>query len=126
MVPGFIFLIVCYSIYMLFKNFTDYWLKKAIIRSGKFENTDFLTQKVSSETGENKEVNRYPTLKWGLVAFFGGLGLIIIDQSGPGIYDRGAYHHYSQNSLLPFGIEMVCISLGFLIYFFIVNFIKKK
>lgn len=126
MVPGFIFTIVCYSIYMLFKNFTDYWLKKAIIRSGKFENTDFLTKKVSSESAGNSEVNKYPTLKWGLVAFFGGLGLILIEQNSPGRSNWEAYHNYSENSLLPYGIEIVCISLGFLIYFFIVNFIKKK
>jgi len=31
-----------------------------------------------------------------------------------------------RDSMLPFGIELVSISMGFIIYFLIVNFSKKK
>jgi hypothetical protein len=31
-----------------------------------------------------------------------------------------------ENSLLPLGIEMVAFSFGFILYFLIMNFFKKK
>lgn len=118
--------IIFYTIYMVLKNFTDFSLKKSIIRSGHFDNAGILDQKISSANVENREVNKYPSLKWGLIAFFGGIGLILIDQMSPGNKSYGVQENYMENSLLPFGIELVCISLGFIIYFLIVNFSKKK
>jgi hypothetical protein len=118
--------IVFYAIYMVLKNFTDYSLKKMIIKSGHVDNAAILDQQVSSANSESREINRYPSLKWGLVAFFAGMGLICIDQMGPSTDNVNAHYHFMENSLLPLGIEMVCISLGFIIYFLIVNFIKKK
>ena len=117
---------VFFAIYEVLKNFTDFLLKRMIIKRGHFENAGILEQKVSSAPVENQEVNRYPSLKWGLVAFFGGLGFILIDQMGPGSSDMGTYSNYMDRSMLPFGIELVSISLGFIIYFLIVNFSKKK
>jgi hypothetical protein len=118
--------VVFYAIYQVLKNFTDFLLKRMIIKRGHFENAGILEQKVSSATNENQEVNRYPSLKWGLVAFFGGIGFIFIDQLGPGLRDPDHYRSFMQDSMLPFGIELVSISLGFIIYFLIVNFSKKK
>ena len=122
----FIASVIFFAIYHVLKNFTDFLLKRMIIKTGHFENAGILEQKVSSVTTENQEVNRYPSLKWGLVAFFGGIGFIFIDQLGPGSNDMGNYSNYMDRSMLPFGIELVSISLGFIIYFLIVNFSKKK
>ena len=44
----------------------------------------------------------------------------------PSASNEDIYRNFMQNSLLPFGIELVCISLGFISYFLIVNFSKKK
>lgn len=54
------------------------------------------------------EGNRQSALKWGMVVLFGGLGLILL-----------SFVPYDYNSPLPFGIEAVMISSGFLVYYFI-------
>ena len=122
--------VVFYAIYSVLKNFTDFLLKRKIIKAGHFENAGILEQKVASVATENQEANKYPSLKWGLVAFFAGIGFLIIDQMSPGLsngnYCESSHNNYMEHSLLPFGIELVSISLGFIVYFLIVTFMKKK
>ena len=118
--------VVFFAIYQILKNFTDFLLRRKIIRAGHFEKAEIWDQKVASVTVENREANKYPSLKWGLVAFFGGLGFILIDQMSPGITNQDSYNSFMHDSMLPFGIELVSISMGFIIYFLIVNFSKKK
>ena len=57
----------------------------------------------------NNSINtlKFDTLKWGLILLFGGIGLIILQ-----------YIPYNDNSTLPFGVEAVCLALGFLAYYF--------
>ena len=113
--------VVFFAIFQILKSFTDFLLKRKIIKAGHFENAGILEQKVASSITENQEANKYPSLKWGLVAFFAGVGFIIIHQLSPG------YNNFDfMDSMLPFGIELVSISLGFITYFLIVNFSKKK
>lgn len=118
--------VVFYAIYQVLKNFTDFLLKRKIIKAGYFENAGILDQKVASADAENDEVNKYPSLKWGLVAFFAGIGFIIINQMSPSLDNQDNYRHFMENSMLPFGIELVAISMGFISYFLIVNFSKRK
>lgn len=118
--------VVFYAIYQILKNFTDFLLKRKIIKAGHFENAGILDQKVASAVAENDEVNKYPSLKWGLVAFFAGIGFIIINQLSPSLNNEDNYRHFMENSMLPFGIELVAISMGFISYFLIVNFSKRK
>lgn len=118
--------VVFYAIYQIIKNFTDFLLRRKIIKAGHFENAGILDQKIASISPENQEANKYPSLKWGLVAFFAGIGFIIINQMSPSLSNRDNYNSFMENSTLPFGIELVSISLGFIIYFLIVNFSKKK
>ena len=87
---------------------------------------EFWSKKVASIAAENQEANKYPSLKWGLVAFFAGIGFIIINSMSPSLYNQDNYRNFTENSVLPFGIELVCISLGFIVYFLIVTFMKKK
>ena len=104
---------VFFGVFSLIKVFTDYLLKRKIVKAGHIDKAGILDPIVSSG-----EVNRYPNLKWGLVALMAGLGLILIeilDRTGAITWQDGS------DSFLPFGIELVAISLGFLIYFFIVN-----
>jgi len=117
--------VVFFAIFSVLKNFTDFFLKRMIIKTGHFDSAAILEQKVSSANSENKEINKYPSLKWGLIIFFAGLGFILIDQLGPGSNNQDNYRNFME-SMLPFGIELVSISMGFIIYFLIVNFSKKK
>ncbi|MDD2303887.1 MAG: hypothetical protein PHP53_04265 [Prolixibacteraceae bacterium] len=118
--------VIFFAIYQIIKNFTDFLLKRKVIKAGHFENAGILDQKVASIATENQEANKYPSLKWGLVAFFAGIGFIIINQMGPSLYNQDNYRNFMENSMLPFGIELVSISLGFIVYFLIVTFMKKK
>ena len=118
--------VVFYAFYEIIKNFTDFLLRRKIIKAGHFESAGILEQKVASLSPENQEANKYPSLKWGLVAFFAGIGFIIINQMSPSLYNQDNYRNFMDDSLLPFGIELVSISLGFLVYFLIVNFSKKN
>ena len=118
--------VIFYAFYAILKNFTDFLLKRKIIRAGHFENAGILDQKVASLEPENREANKYPSLKWGLVAFFGGIGFILTELVGPSISNSDNYQNFMHNSMMTFGIELVSISLGFIVYFLIVNFSKKK
>lgn len=55
---------------------------------------------------------RFNNLKWGLILFFGGLGLVIISLLPK---------HLQHDSAFPFGLEIILISIGFLTYFIIVK-----
>ncbi len=105
---------VFYGVYMLIKVFTDYLLKRKIIKAGHIEKAGILDP-TPVTTGESV---RYPNLKWGLIALLAGAGLILIE-----VFVRTGTIDFEDrvDSFLPFGIELVAISLGFLIYFFIVN-----
>lgn len=118
--------VVFFAFYQIIKNLTDFLLRRKIIKAGHFDNAGILDQKIASTTSENQEANKYPSLKWGLVALFAGLGFILIHQMGPGMGNEDAYRNYMHESLLPFGIELVFIAMGFIVYFLIVNFSKKK
>jgi hypothetical protein len=118
--------VIFFAFYMIIKNFTDFLLRRKIIKAGHFDKAGILEQKIASVSTENQEANKYPSLKWGLVAFFAGLGFIIIDQMSPSLFNEDQYHNFMQHSMLPFGIELVSIAMGFIIYFLIVNFSKKK
>jgi len=118
--------VIFYAIFQILKNFTDFLLKRKIIKAGHFENAGILDQKVPSANPEIQEANKYPSLKWGLVAFFAGIGFIIINSMAPSLYNEENYRNFNERSMLPFGIELVSISFGFIIYFLIVNFAKKK
>ncbi len=109
--------VVFYAIYQTTKLISEHLLKRKIIKAGHIEKAQILDPvSLGSE-----EVNKYPSLKWGLVAFLAGLGLIIIEVLRMVYPDLINYRH----SIMPFGIELVFISLGFLIYFFIMNMKKK-
>lgn len=105
---------VFFGIYSLIKVYTDYLLKRRIVRSGHTDKAGILDPPAMPSA----ETNRYPSLKWGLVALLAGLGLILIEVlRNNGTIDFTA----GEDTFLPFGIELVAISLGFLIYFLIVN-----
>lgn len=90
------------SLYFFTKVMTDYILKKKMIDKG-YVNED--TQAIFKQY---KVENKSSALKWGLIIFFGGLSLIIMEYipSGP-------------NSPLPYGLMAVFISAGFLSYYFL-------
>lgn len=102
--------VVFIGIYQIIKVFTDFLLKRKIVKAGHIDKAGIL------DTPKDKEEASYPTLKWGLVTLFAGLGILVI-----ALIDKGENMDWVHGShaYLPVGIELVAISLGFLIYFFI-------
>ena len=88
------------------RTLTDYYLKKRMVEKGMVGDD-------ASQILRKQEDSRHSSLKWGLIILFGGLGLIIIDSI-----------QYRYESALPYGIFAVSVSLGFLLYYFLVK--KQK
>jgi hypothetical protein len=105
--------VVFYGVYNLIKVYTDYLLRRRIVKSGHLEKAGIM-----DPPAEQDIQNRYPSLKWGLIAFLAGVGFIIIEILN---YNNVIVWEDGSDTFLPFGIELVAIALGFLIYFFIVN-----
>jgi len=92
------------SIFFFTKVMTDYILKKKMIDKG-FVNDD--TQAIFKQhTADGK----FSSLKWGLIIFFAGLSLVIME-----------FIPTTPDSPLPYGLFAVSVSLGFLIYYYIVK-----
>lgn len=92
------------SLLFFARTITDYILKKKMIEKG-FVNDD--TQAIFKR---HTEENKFSTLKWGLIILAAGLALIILE-----------YVPYERESPLPYGIFAVAVSLGFLLYYFLVR-----
>lgn len=105
--------VIFFSSYHIIKLFSTHFLKRKLIKAEQYDRVGILEE---PRVG-NDEANRYPSLKWGLVALMTGIGFIVIEVLG--LFNREMIH--GRDAVLPLGILMVSISLGFLIYFFIVN-----
>jgi len=94
-----------FGIVSIIKAFSQHFLRKKILDKNDLGESTIRALRL--------EENRHAALKWGMVVFFGGLGLILLE-----------YIPYEYDSPLPFGIEAVMISIGFLVYYFLVK--KEK
>ena len=92
------------SIVLFTRTISDYILKKKMIEKG-YVNED--TQAIFKK---NTDENRYSSLKWGLIILFAGLSLVLME-----------FIEYDTKSTLPYGLFAVFVSLGFLIYYFMVK-----
>jgi len=89
-----------FGIVSIIKAFSSHFLRKKMLDRNNLDPSVVQAMRL----GENRQA----ALKWGLVVLFGGLGLILL-----------SVLPYQTNSPLPFGIEAVMISIGFLLYYFI-------
>jgi hypothetical protein len=98
------------AVYFFSSVMTSYILKKKMIDKG-FVNEE--TQAIFKQHGGLE--NKYSSLKWGLIIFFAGLSLIIME-----------FIPTRPESPLPYGLFAVSVSLGFLIYYFLVKKDSQK
>ena len=96
--------------YVVIKYITEYLLKKKMIDKG-YVNQE--SQALFQEQG--KSHNKYSALKWGLVAMFGGLALVIIE-----------FIPFGPESSLPYGLIVLFVAVAFLIYYSIVKKDSQK
>ena len=111
-----------YAIYMVVRVLTDYSLKRSIIKGGHFDQANTLLQGSFAplEFERSSEPNRNPSLKWGLVAFMAGAGFVLID-----LFNLSHLGMNNVITILSIGIELMFISAGFLLYFFIASYKSK-
>ncbi len=95
--------IIFLGIIGIIKAISEHQIKHKLINSGL---VDTKSLKILNPPLDN----RYDAMKWGLVAFFGGIALISLE-----------FMHYSYESPFPYGVVLVGISLGFLIYYLLVR-----
>jgi hypothetical protein len=92
------------AIVLFTRTIADYILKKKMIDKGYVnEDTQAIFKRHSDE-------NKFSSLKWGLIIFFAGLSLILME-----------YIPYEPSSPLPYGLFALFVSLGFLVYYFIIK-----
>lgn len=93
---------ICIVVAVIIIALYNYRLKKRIIDLGPIDDNSL--KFLMSLSGLGSEV-----LKWGLIFFFGGAGLILIE-----------FLPYPANeSSLPYGVVLISIALGFLTYYLI-------
>ncbi len=92
--------------YVVIKGFTDYLLRKKMIDKG------YVNEEGKTLFSEKKSGDKYAALKWGLIAFFGGMSLVLIE-----------FIPFGPESSLPYGLVILFVATGFLIYY---NIVKKE
>ncbi len=90
---------------LLTRTLTNYYLRKRMVEKGYVDKDSIAV--LAEEKSRDDKMNN---LKWGLVVFFGGLGLIILE-----------YINFDTDSPLPYGVFALSISLGLLIHFFVLK-----
>ncbi len=86
----------------------NYRLKKRVIDSGPIDNDAINFLKKLIDSGAEQ-------LKWGCVLFMSGFGLVVTH-----------YLSYEEDSVLPYGVEIMFIAAGFLIYYFFITLKQKQ
>lgn len=97
-----IFVTVIIAFTAMFIAILNFRIKRRAIKSGL---TDDDALKALSRIHYNFQAD---PLKWGLLLLSGGAGLVTLN-----------FIHYKTDSTLPYGIELICLSAGFLAYYFI-------
>ncbi len=100
--PAIVIGTIFFGIVMIIKSISEHFLRRKMIDNNQLDERTVQALKL--------ETNPHTSLKWGMVALFGGIGLIILE-----------FIPHEYNSPLPFGLEAVMISLGFLFYYFLVK-----
>jgi hypothetical protein len=111
--------IIFFSLYSIFKLWSDHSIKRMLIRNNMIDQSDKLIVKETATS----EQNSLPTLKWGLVLLAVGIGTVISASIYPYLMTFQE-SWYMIEWMIP-GIVLIFASMGFLAYFFISQRMKK-
>jgi hypothetical protein len=111
--PLFVLVPIIVGILQLVKILTDYWTRKRLIEKGLTDSVSPIKLETETMPSLHKE---YSNLKWGLIAFFGGLGFIII-----GFIDEIGKVELNYNSPLTVGVFFLSIATGFIVYYMMIS-----
>ena len=96
-------IIIVIVIAVVIISWYNYRLKKRIIDAGPIDNDAIKFLKRLTDTGSEQ-------LKWGCILFMSGFGLVTLQ-----------FLPYDDESSLPYGLEIMFIAAGFLIYYLIIR-----
>ncbi len=115
LVPAIIF----YSMYAILRELFSYLIKRRLIKSDNIDKANLLGQ-INIGNDTYPQLQKYNSLKWGLVALFAGIGLLIIaiNPTLNGLEEP-------VRSMASLGIIMISVALAFLLHFAIVVRLKK-
>ena len=88
----------------IINSLLNYRLQSRMLKMGTM---DTETLKLVKEVNQDSNSK---TLKWGLILFFGGMGLIVLHSIG-----------CKPDDLLPYGIEAMFIAAGLFAYYMIIH-----
>ena len=97
------------GVYLFTKTLTDYFLRRKMVEKG------YVTEESKHLLAKENELNKYSSLKWGILVLSAGIGLVIIE-----------YLPRMHDSVLPFGVFAICVSIGFLIFFVVAKKLTDK
>ena len=104
--PFIVMIVILVVIAFIIVVISNYHLKKKALDKGPIDSNTLKVFELMNSYGSEM-------LKWGMVLLFGGIGLVIIE-----------FLPCDENSPLPYGVETICVSLGFLTYYFVIS--KRK
>ena len=116
----FITAIIFYAMYAIFKLWSNHSIKRLLIKNNMVDQSD----KLIVRENPTVETSSQPSLKWGIVALFTGVGSLISTSLYPFLMNYGENSWYLVNGIIP-SIILIFISAGFLTYFFIAQRTKK-
>lgn len=86
-------------------EFLNFLLRRRVIKSG------FMTEEYLNIL--RRKTGKLSIMKWGIILFFTGCGLVVL----------GFLPYSAETSPIPWGVEIIFIALGFLVYYM---FIRKE
>ena len=98
--PFIVMIIILIVIAFIVVVISNYHLKKKILDKGPVDSNTLRIFELMNTYGSEM-------LKWGIVLLFGGIGLVILE-----------FLPYDEDSPLPYGVEAISVSIGFLVYYY--------
>lgn len=111
--PFIMIIVTTWLIVMLLNNLMKYRIKRRIVETNM--NDESLIGAIL-ESEIDKEERKMTILKWVFLGFFLGVGLIILE----------FIPYKMDESLLPYGVLSIFLSVGLLLYYFTIQYLFKK
>lgn len=111
--PFIMIIVTTWLIVTLLNNLMKYRFKRRIIETNM--NDENLIS-VILESKNDPEERKIKLLKWIFISFFGGIGLIV----------QEFLPYKMDESILPYGVLSIFLSIGLLLYYLIIHYFFRK
>lgn len=111
--PFIMITVTTWLIVMLLNNLMKYRFKRRIIETNM--NDENLISLIL-ESKKDPEERKIQLLKWIFISFFGGIGLIV----------QEFLPYKMDESILPYGVLSIFLSIGLILYYLIIHYFFRK